>query len=134
MSFVAISARKRPGLKDERRPSFAMCGLVAEATRCKLGMKTRRGVVQGRTPKAWTIGQRAPSSDKRQCDTEDVVSAMRGGARRWGEDSFLSPNMRVARATAPQGGLARNSDTPRQLGARSPSGNSPRRMPRMPHL
>ncbi len=37
------------------------------------------------------------ASSKHQCDTEDIVSAMRGGARRWGEDSFLSPNMRVAR-------------------------------------
>ncbi|MDC1205495.1 hypothetical protein N8083_01455 [Candidatus Pacebacteria bacterium] len=44
--------------------------------------------------------------------TEDVVSAMRGGARRWGKDSFLPPNKRVARAPAPQGGSARNSDTP----------------------
>ena len=57
-----------------------------------------------------------------------------GGARRWGEDSFLSPNMGVARATAPQGGLARKRDTPSHLGVRSPSGNGLRRMPKVAPL
>ena len=48
-----------------------------------------------------------------------VVSPLRGGDRRWGEDSFLSPNrcsaFRVKR------GIGR---TPSNLGARSPSGNA----------
>ncbi len=63
-----------------------------------------------------------------------VVRHMRGGARSWGEDSFLSPNMCVARATAPQGGMARNSDTPSHLGVRSPSANGLRRMPKVAPL
>ena len=62
-------------------------------------MKTRRGVVRGRTPKE------------------------RGGARSWGEDSFLPPKQNGARAPAPQGESARKRAKPRHLGASSPSGN-----------
>jgi len=39
--------------------------------------------------------------------------------------------MYVARATDPQGGLARISDIPSHLGIRSPSGNGLRRMPKV---
>ncbi len=48
----AISARKRPELKDERRPCLAKQNSEAEATPHEQDMKTRRGVVRGWTPKA----------------------------------------------------------------------------------
>ena len=55
-----------------------------------------------------------------------VVSPLRGGDRRWGEDSFLSPNRCSAfRATR---GISR---TPSNLGARSPSGNARGGWPRV---
>ena len=46
-----------------------------------------------------------------------VVSPLRGGDRRWGEDSFLSPNRHLHSVYS-------HCEIPRHLGARSPSGNA----------
>ena len=53
-----------------------------------------------------------------------LVFQLRGGARRWGEDSFLSPNRGSVRASREHAALARNSAARRHLGASSPSENA----------
>ena len=75
-----ISARASTPL-DERRRSLAMQKFSSGSDTTKSILKTRKGVVRGRTPKE------------------------RGGARSWGEDSFSSPQTVACPSQPPAGGI-----------------------------
>lgn len=50
------------------------------------------GVVRGRTPKARSSERQTLDEPQTQYGTVTFVQPLRGGARRWGKDSFLPPN------------------------------------------
>ena len=90
---------------------------------------------EGRAPTLIEVGRMRSESDK----TNTRMKTRRGVVRRadsegtrrspsWGEDSFLSPN-KSRPEPAPSTAQWRGTGGTKEQGVRSPSGNSPRRMP-----
>src|SRR3989344_8023138 len=101
----AVSARSVHAL-GRTPPQSKARNQKAEAIPPTILMKTRRGVVRW----ADSVGTRRSPS--------------------WGEDSFLSPNKSRPELPSRREGVRGTGGTKEQ-GVRSPSGNSPRRMPRV---
>src|SRR3989344_7908932 len=97
--------------------------LVAKATPQKADMKTRKGVVRGRTPKAHKTKAETLNDHQTNESTVNAKLPLRGGDRSWGKDSFLPPNSMAPEPPARRRAMARRSANPRHLGASSPSGN-----------
>jgi len=122
-SASGISARASRAT-DERRRSLAMQKFSSGSDTTKELLETWRGVVRGRTPKARPSERYTHDEPHNQHGTEDSNRPLRGGARSWGEDSFLPPNRCLPEPESPQAILARKRRLPRHLGASSPSGNA----------